>query len=254
MKDWIGHNDEPMKGFNWRGGKDRETIGIWMWSDIFTHNFRNGEKVAIILMDTQGIFDNKTSFKECISIFAISMLLSSVLCYNVMRQVKESDLTNLQLFTEYARFAMNDMEDRPFQKLLFVVRDWPSPCDHDFGSSKKYADDLFTKNDEQTTEQHELRDEIVKSFDDIDAFLMPYPGNDVAQQSGDASKNIDMDPDFVNCVKILTEKVFAPENLIRKTVGGEALHAANFIRYLKEYVNVFSGTELPEPQTVLEVH
>lgn len=205
-------------------------------------------------MDTQGIFDDKTSFKECVSIFAMSTLLSSVLCYNVMRQVKENDLTNLQLFTEYAKFAMSDMGDRPFQKLLFIVRDWPSPCDHAFGLGKKYVEDLFTKNDEQTTEQHELRDEILESFDDIDAFLMPYPGNDVAQRSGEASTKTNMDPKFANCVKILTENIFAPENLIRKSIGGEALIAENFTQYLKEYVKLFSGTELPEPQTILQVY
>lgn len=39
-------------GFKWRGGKNPETNGIWMWSEIFTHDYENGDKIAIILLDT----------------------------------------------------------------------------------------------------------------------------------------------------------------------------------------------------------
>lgn len=225
-----------------------------MWSEVFTHDFRNGDKVAIILMDTQGIFDTKSSLKECISTFAISMLLSSVQCYNIMHQVQEDDLTHLQLFTEYAKYAMEGTDEKPFQKLLFVVRDWQSPIDHEFGPSKKYVvDDILAKNDEQTAEQHELRDEIKKSFDDIDAFLMPYPGKDVAQQRKIENHRLQLDKEFENCVEMLTEQLLAPEKLIRKKVGGVTIQAAAFSTYLEEYVKVFSGNEAPDPKTVLEV-
>lgn len=111
MADWIGRNKSNEIGFSWRSGVERETIGIWMWSEVFTHDFKDG-KMAIILMDTQGIFDNKTSFKDCISIFAMSMLLSSVLCFNVMPRIREDDLTNL---------ASKGTDEKPFQKLLFIV-------------------------------------------------------------------------------------------------------------------------------------
>lgn len=128
-----------LDGFSSKGGKDHHTTGIWMWSEIFTHEFKDGKKVAIVLLDTQGIFDYESDMKECISVFAMSMLLSSVQCYNVMRQVQENDLTNLELFTEYAKFAMKDTNEKPFQNLLFIVRDWPSPYDREFGFSEEYV-------------------------------------------------------------------------------------------------------------------
>lgn len=250
--DWIGQNDEP--GFSCRGGKERQTIGIWIWSEVFTHDFDNGDKVAIILMDTQGIFDNQSSLKECISIFAISMLLSSVQCYNVMRQVQEDDLTNLRLFTEYAKFVKEDSMGKPFQKLLFIVRDWPSPDDNAFGSSKEYADDILKSSEKQTPEMRELRNEIKSSFGDIDAFLLPYPGNDVAQQRKHSPNEIKIEPEFLECVKKLTEQLLAPDELIRKRICGDiVVSAADLVGYMEEYVNVFSGEKVPEPVSILQV-
>ena len=35
-----------------RGGKERETTGIWMWSKVYILQ-KGGKKVAVALMDTQ---------------------------------------------------------------------------------------------------------------------------------------------------------------------------------------------------------
>lgn len=122
LSEWIGEHVE--QGFSWRTGKKHHTIGIWMWSEIFTHDFENGERIAIIVIDTQGIFDNVSSLNDCISVFAISMLLSSVQLYNVMRNVQEDNLQHLDLFMQYAQLSMTESQIAPFQRLLFVVRDW----------------------------------------------------------------------------------------------------------------------------------
>ena len=58
--DWLGDENSPLKGFHWRGGAERDTTGIILWSKVFTIKMPNdGEEVAIILMDTQGTFDNQ---------------------------------------------------------------------------------------------------------------------------------------------------------------------------------------------------
>ena len=33
--DWMGREDEPLKGFSWRGGIEQNTMGILMWSKPF---------------------------------------------------------------------------------------------------------------------------------------------------------------------------------------------------------------------------
>jgi atlastin len=96
-------------GFSWRGGCERVTTGINMWSDVFLHERSDGSKLAIFLLDTQGIFDSTSSVKNCTTIFALSILLSSVQIYNISNNIQEDDLQHLQLFAEYGRLAIDEV-------------------------------------------------------------------------------------------------------------------------------------------------
>lgn len=251
VTNWIG--DRVEKAFSWQGGKKHHTIGIWMWSEIFTHDYASGERVAIILMDTQGLFDNESTMNDCISIFAISMLLSSVQCYNLMRNVEESNLRDLQLFTQYAQLAMNGSQETPFQKLLFIIRDWPFPYDNAYGYSKEFVFFHLAENEKQTPEMHELRQQIRKCIREIDAFLMPDPGKAVIREQDFGGEIKKIDEDFMKYVQELVPSICAPDRLIIKRINGEPVSVPEFFKYLQAYVDIFSSGDLPQPITVLEV-
>ena len=60
-EDWLGDKDDdtvPLTGFHWRGGAERDTTGILMWSEVFEVKLPSGKDVAVVLMDTQGAFDS----------------------------------------------------------------------------------------------------------------------------------------------------------------------------------------------------
>lgn len=42
---WMGGDDEPLTGFTWRGGCERETTGIQIWSEVFVVDKPDGSKV-----------------------------------------------------------------------------------------------------------------------------------------------------------------------------------------------------------------
>ena len=53
--DWIGGAEEPLGGFSWRGGAQRDTTGLVFWTDVFFHGGKyDTNKMAILLVDTQG--------------------------------------------------------------------------------------------------------------------------------------------------------------------------------------------------------
>lgn len=225
-----------------------------MWSEIFTHDFQNGDKVAIILLDTQGMFDDKTSLKTCSSIFALSMMLSSVQCYNVMRNIQEDHLQHLELFTEYGRLALKHSNEKPFQKLIFLVRDWPNAFETSYGyHEQKVIDGIFAANDERTYEMREMRKRIAQSFDKIGAFLMPFPGTVVAQGDSFTGDLQQIDPEFIKHVKELVVVLFAPENLTIKQINGQRVRAGDLSVYLREYLQIFNGDTMPELDSVLKV-
>jgi len=56
--DWL-ESEEELNGFHWRGGSERDTTGILMWSEVFPVRTPDGKEVVIALIDTQGSFDKK---------------------------------------------------------------------------------------------------------------------------------------------------------------------------------------------------
>ncbi|KHJ82864.1 hypothetical protein OESDEN_17441 [Oesophagostomum dentatum] len=76
--DWLTVSKDYLEGFSWRGGSKRDTNGILIWSEPFIMKDKNGEEIAVILMDTQGTFDSQSTVKDCATIFALSTMVSSM--------------------------------------------------------------------------------------------------------------------------------------------------------------------------------
>ena len=84
------------------------TTGIWMWSEPFIKYCPHiGSEVAILLMDTQGMFDNETTMTLTAQIFGLSTMISSFQIYNVQNRIQEDNLQHLALFSEYGRLALD---------------------------------------------------------------------------------------------------------------------------------------------------
>jgi len=98
-------------GFDWRGGAERNTTGIWMWSTphIMPRKNKDGtkENIAVLLVDTQGMFDHDTTMGLTAAIFGLSTLLSSYQIYNVDKRIQEDHLQQLAMFSEYGRMAIH---------------------------------------------------------------------------------------------------------------------------------------------------
>ena len=118
---WLEDLNAPLEGFPWRGGSERDTTGILLWSEPFLVQTSNGE-VAVILMDTQGAFDSQSTVRDCATVFALSMMVSSVQVYNLSQNIQENDLQYIQLFTEYGRLALeaNDNSAKLFQIVIIL--------------------------------------------------------------------------------------------------------------------------------------
>ena len=92
-------------GFKWRAGNDRQTLGMWLWNRPFMLPLPSGERVAVLLMDTQGLFDTLTNQNLTAQIFGLSTLISSYQVYNVKERVGEDVLGSVATFSAYARAA-----------------------------------------------------------------------------------------------------------------------------------------------------
>ncbi|XP_014249399.1 atlastin-like [Cimex lectularius] len=250
---WMGPKDVPLEGFSWRGGSERDTTGILMWSEIFLTTLEKNEKVAIILLDTQGTFDSESTVRDCATVFALSTMISSIQIYNISQNIQEDDLQHLQLFTEYGRLALASSDQKPFQKLQFLVRDWSFPYEAPYGEEggKKLLEKRLQVSDKQHPELQSIRRHIRSCFTDISCFLMPHPGLKVATNPNFDGRLKDIEAEFIEQLSKFVPLLLAPENLTLKRIDGQKVKAKDLVEYFKAYINIYSGDELPEPKSML---
>ncbi|XP_011305185.1 atlastin isoform X2 [Fopius arisanus] len=250
---WLGNDDEPLSGFSWRGGSERDTTGILMWSKVFPGTLLNGEKIAVILMDTQGAFDSQSTVRDCATVFALSTMLSSVQIFNLSQNIQEDDLQHLQLFTEYGRLALEKSGSTPFQRLQFLVRDWSYPYEAKYGAEggQKILQRRLEISDRQHPELQSLRKHIKSCFSDISCFLMPHPGLKIATNPKFDGRLAEIETDFKQQLRNLIPTLLAPENLVTKKINGQTVRARDLLEYFKSYIRIYKGDELPEPKSML---
>ncbi|XP_062845799.1 atlastin-2-like [Trichomycterus rosablanca] len=251
---WVGGDDEPLTGFSWRGGCERETTGILAWSEVFVVKKPDGNKVAVLLLDTQGAFDSQSTIKDCATLFALSTMTSSVQVYNLSQNVQEDDLQHLQLFTEYGRLAMEEIYLKPFQSLMFLIRDWSYPYEHAYGleGGNKFLEKRLQVKQNQHEELQNVRKHVHSCFSNINCFLLPHPGLGVATNPLFDGRLRDIDPDFKKELVNLVPLLLAPENLVEKEIGGSKVTCRDLVQYFKAYMKIYQGEELPHPKSMLQ--
>lgn len=221
-----------MEQFKWEGVIKPKTTGIWLWSEIFTHDFKNGEKVAIFLLNTQGIFDNENNFNECQKLFAINSLLSSVQCFNVKGYLQKNDLKHFELFNKQSN-------QTTLQKLIITVQDWHR-YQTNYGYYKHEDFPKFMAIEKSLINNTaEIEQRINWNFNEIGAFLLPSAGKSKTKNDNFGNLN-QIYREFLTHVKELVTSIFAPDNLLIKKLNGHELNAISIIHFLEEILNIIN--------------
>lgn len=254
---WMGDPDEPLTGFSWKGGSVRNTAGIMIWNDVFLHQTQSGQKLAIILVDTQGLFDTKTPAADNARIFALGTLFSSVQIFNLASVIQEDQLQYLQLATDFAKFAVDDSEDsnsKPFQKLIFLMRDWTYVEDFKYGFE---GGAQFLKRELEITSIHigelkSVRQFIYSSFEKLECFLMPFPGVFITNSSYNGRWS-EMPIVFKNQLMSFIDNTLKPSSLEIKKIGNRELTSSELNDFMKSYFKTFNTNEMLQVKTIYEV-
>lgn len=261
----MGFPSEALTGFSWKSGSERDTTGIVVWSDVFMHEDElSGDKWAILLVDTQGLFDKKTSSIESTKIFALSTLISSILIYNLKDQIHEDHLQYLHLTTEYAKMTKNlddyRTESKSFQKLVILVRDWSNYKDFEFGhlGGEKYVNNVLKVEDFQSSDLQSVRKFISSSFDIVSCYLMPSPG-DTVNEGQDYDTKVAFDGSwkamrniFFVELKNVISWLFDKKNLKIKSINHKLINAEELKTYIDNYIKALASDDMPNITTMYE--
>lgn len=253
---WLGDDDE-IKGFQWRNGTAIVTYGIQIWSKPFMFENKDGKKVAVLLMDTQGIFDCRSTKQDGANIFTLSCLISSVQIYNLMHQLQADDLENLEFFTEFVKTVKrcSDITADGRSRIMLLIRDWGCPEEFSYGDEggSRYVDMQLEIEENQPEQQKKIRRTLKEGVLDLTGYLLPYPGKAVATEKLYRCLVKDVDKDFLHFVKILVSNIFSKKNMATKQMNGADVRGKEMVDYIEKFVSVLNDGKCPSLETTVEV-
>ena len=249
-RNWFESQNKKLKlsGFKFSSGCRRETTGIYICDKIFISKTKDGDDVAVVLMDTQGIFDNSTENNENVTIFALSLLLSSMQIYNLDKKLSFAELQHLNLFTEYASLAVEDYDCKPFQSMCVLIRNWDCEEDYKYGheGGTKYLNEEWLKSN-NTEAFIQLNEHFNKCFQEIECFLLPEPGKEIKKASSVSTKDIlikNIDPDFKNYTNLFVRWFLS--NIAVKEFGGIKYTCNQLMKHIVDFIEIYNGKDLPK--------
>eukprot|EP00490_Sorites_sp_Unknown_P025873 CAMPEP_0114641544 /NCGR_PEP_ID=MMETSP0191-20121206/2316_1 /TAXON_ID=126664 /ORGANISM="Sorites sp." /LENGTH=592 /DNA_ID=CAMNT_0001853597 /DNA_START=74 /DNA_END=1853 /DNA_ORIENTATION=+ len=198
--------DEMGSGFAWRPGKDKCTQGIWLWSTPFVFPDKDGRKIAVLLMDTQGAWDDTMTKAQSATIFGLTALLSSKLIYNIQNRVEEDKLENMDYITTFAQTVCEDLpgKDAPFGHLELLVRDWVNYEDgFSLAQCKEQMQEHLDDHLSETKVPEDAKPRVARlksTFRSIDAWGLPHPGLKVTKPTYTGEIK-DIDTDFLHLLE-----------------------------------------------------
>lgn len=235
-------------GFRFRGGMDACTEGIWVWSEPFRRTI-NGEPVSILLMDTQGAWDNNMTKEQSATIFGLTAVLSSKQIYNINMQIQEDKVENLAYFMRFAQAALRQASsehdgagqgpcredlERPFQALDFLVRDWRHFREEwSLERCKEQMQEHFGKH---VAPNKGTSEALHSMFRRIGCFCLPHPGFAIERETWSGCVR-DISPDFLHFADSYVREVFA--DLETKRILGSELSTVTFPLVLRDFVRAF---------------
>ena len=134
------------------------------------------------------------------------------------------------------------------------MRDWSYPYEADYGSEggKMILGRRLQVSDSQHVELQSLRKHINSCFDRIDGFLLPHPGLKVATDPKFDGKLKDIEPLFLKHLEQFVPMLLSPENALPRKIGGAEVRCKELNSYMRAYVEIFKGDEMPEPKSMLD--
>eukprot|EP00441_Pelagodinium_beii_P043138 CAMPEP_0197650006 /NCGR_PEP_ID=MMETSP1338-20131121/30684_1 /TAXON_ID=43686 ORGANISM="Pelagodinium beii, Strain RCC1491" /NCGR_SAMPLE_ID=MMETSP1338 /ASSEMBLY_ACC=CAM_ASM_000754 /LENGTH=614 /DNA_ID=CAMNT_0043224341 /DNA_START=69 /DNA_END=1913 /DNA_ORIENTATION=+ len=236
--------DEASDGFAWRPGKDKCTQGIWLWSTPFVFQDKAGRKVAVLLMDTQGAWDDTMTKAQSATIFGLTALLSSKLIYNIQNRIEEDKLENMDYITTFAQTVCSDLpgKEAPFGHLELMVRDWVNYED-DF-TLKQCKEQMAEHLDDHLSEEKVPQDAVPRverlksTFRRINAWGLPHPGLKVTKPTYTGEIEV-IDHDFLYLLDKFGEQFFGDDFPQPSAPLGCEVTAAGFQQIVMNFAKAF---------------
>eukprot|EP00026_Physarum_polycephalum_P003540 Phypoly_transcript_03553.p1 GENE.Phypoly_transcript_03553~~Phypoly_transcript_03553.p1 ORF type:complete len:793 (+),score=184.11 Phypoly_transcript_03553:246-2381(+) len=203
---------------------DGVTRGIWVWGKD------EGDSVLICL-DTEGLFDpqNRSASLDA-KIFAITIMIVSLLIYNVMRTIDENQIMQLHLITELVKHIHTTKDNANkgsdiglfLPPLMWLIRDFTLTLPSDAPTPQDYLMKCLTPlagEDDDTDRANRVRDKLKRMIPELSCETLPFPtraAKDMLIMETDPTVLV---PEFKRQSDVLIQKLLSKAEV--KTVRGQ---------------------------------
>ena len=249
---WLKNVDRNF-GFQFKSGTMRDTTGINLWSEPFIiKSKKSGKNMAVLLMDSQGLYDEETSDNDNVKLFTMVSMLSSTLMLNTPNgNINFNQMTDLKYFMKYASSSITiDDKLKLFQTLTFLIRDYDLG-NGTFGwdAGNLLLNPFMHPNESQPEELKKMSSKFKKAFGLINAFALPFPGSAVTRKEFDGSLQ-DVDYEFLEHVQRFVMDTV--DNLEARKPMLETLRASTFLNHITSIANNFNRNLPPDEMIRLQ--
>jgi len=245
---WKDNLEFLNQAFKSRCGEEPETEGINICEKVFIIE-KDGKKYGFIIMDTQGAFDLESDIDDVSKIFAISTILSSYQIYNIQNNIASHHLEYLNLFCEYGRQIKLRNSGKPFQSLLFLLRDWTLDGTLNWEGGERLLKKIRDTSKCKTNSQKITRERL-NYFENLKAFLMPHPGRRIRNDSFENDIRVLQD-DFISSIETLVPQIIRTAEE-KKDICGNTVTGARFPVLVQEYYKHLNTNTIATPEGLIE--
>ncbi|KAL7018726.1 hypothetical protein ACKWTF_010883 [Chironomus riparius] len=158
--------------------------------------------------------------------------------------------------TDFAKYAIkknkNDLTFKPFQSLIFLMRDWQNKDEFEFGhvGGANYLASVLNIRPDQHEVLKDVRRFIEDSFEQRYCFLLPHPGPNVVNNKNYDGRLSEIDEDFKEHLKSFIEWLLKSTNLKKKKVLNNEVIGSDYNEYIKAYFKAFEAGEIPNARSL----
>ena len=232
--------------------RDAQTKGVWVWGEPI-EVVSGKEKISLLYVDTEGFEGTGQADVYDDRIFALSVLVSSTLVYNLPETVKESDIEKLSFASQLAEEFYQRQQGRGSTLQLATLL-WLIQRDFLEGKTvKQLVDQALAEvpnvsDDKHVDSVNKVRQSLLKMGQKNEAFGLKQPHLERTKlcELPDSA----FDPTYLRQREQLRELVVAITK--PKKMGSSFLNGANFADFFEKAVTAINAGDIPSPSSIIE--
>lgn len=230
------------------------TKGLWVWDQLLEGKDTGGRKVAVLVIDSEGLNSTEVDSNYDNRVFMFCLLLSSLFIYNSMGTIDENALQNINLILNLAlkirikggsEKASEDELVEAFPSFLWVLRDAFLSQEDLKGrklTSKEYLESALKIQKSMSTtvfNKNKIRTQIKKFFPVRDClrFVRPVENESLLQRL-DRVDDSKLRKEFRTQVKNARKHIFS--RMKPKTCNGQNLGPRLVLELAKSYLTAIN--------------